>query len=113
MWIFTLDGFFSAVQDRNDPGQIMVRSRLRVDLEKMLARLEMKETEILAWVGTDYAYRVFIPRSAWRGYLEMMSDGLDYTNFKAAVVEHQDQGRSAAYYSVWRRLYDWQEQSAQ
>jgi hypothetical protein len=40
-----------------------------------------------------------------------MSDGLDYTNFKAAAVDHQDQTRSHAYYSVWRRLYEWQEQS--
>ncbi len=111
MWIFTLDGFFSAVQDKNDAGRIMVRSRLKEDLENLLARLSMPETEILAWTGTDYAYRVFIPRQAWRGYLETMSDGLNYTNFKAAAVDHQDHARSQAYYSVWRRLYEWQEQS--
>jgi hypothetical protein len=111
MWIFTLDGFFSAVQDKTDPGRIMVRSRVREDLEKMLARLDMKETEILAWAGTDYAYRVFINRSAWCGYLETMSADLNYTNFKAAAVDHQDHARSKAYYTVWRRLYEWQEQN--
>jgi hypothetical protein len=111
MWIFTLDGFFSAVQDKNDPGRIMVRSRLKEDLENMLARLTGQDAEILAWTGTDYAYRVFIPRSEWRRYLETMSDGLNYTNFKAAAVDHQDHARSQAYYTVWRRLHEWQEQS--
>jgi hypothetical protein len=112
IWIFTLDGFFSAVQDKDDPGRIMVRSRIKEDLENMLARLAIQDVEILAWTGTDYAYRVFIPRPAWRDYLEAMSDGLNYTNFKAAAVDHLDQARSTAYHSVWLRLYEWQEQSA-
>jgi hypothetical protein len=58
-----------------------------------------------------YAYRVFIPRPAWRRFLETMSDALNCTNFKAAAVDHQDHSRSHAYYNVWRRLYEWQEQS--
>lgn len=111
MWIFTLDGFFSTVQDKDDAGRIMVRSRIKEDLENMLARLDSQETEILAWVGADYAFRVFIPRAEWRRYLETMSDDLDYTNFKNAAVSHDDYARSQAYYDIWRRLYDWQEKS--
>lgn len=109
MWIFTLDGFFSAVQDKDDPDRIMVRSRKKGDLVNMLARLEMQDIDILDWIGADYAYRVFIPRLEWRRYLETMSDGLDYTNFKAAAVDYKDHSRSAVYYDVWRRLYEWQE----
>ena len=113
MWIFTLDGFFSAVQDKDDASRIMVRSRIKEDLANILVRLETQDTKILEWIGSDYAYRVFIPRAEWRRYLEMMSDGLDYTNFKNAAVDYQDHERSRAYYDIWRRLHDWQQTNDQ
>jgi len=60
MWILTVDGFYSAVQDKGDPARIMVRARQKRELETLLKRLDGEDLEILAWTGSDYAYRVFL-----------------------------------------------------
>jgi hypothetical protein len=109
MWIFTVDGFYSAVQDRNDPTRIIVRARQRADLEALLKRLEREEIEILAWSGSDYAYRVFIPREMWISYLETVGKELDYPNFKARALSAGDYERSNAYHRVWGVLREWQD----
>jgi hypothetical protein len=109
VWIYTVDGFYSAVQDRDDPSRIMVRARQRVDLETLLKRLDQGDLEILAWTGSDYAYRVFMPREMWLQYLENMGQELDYTNFKARALPAGDYSRSDAYHRVWGVMRDWQE----
>ena len=35
MWRFTTDGFYSAVAQRDDPGTVIVRSRVREDAERL------------------------------------------------------------------------------
>ncbi len=109
MWIFTVDGFYSAVQDKNDPTRIMVRARKKGDLETLLKRLKSEELEILDWVGSDYAYRVFMPRELWLDYLEEMGRELDYPNFKARAIPAGDYNRSVTYHRVWGIMRDWQE----
>ena len=115
MWIFTLDGFFSAVQDRDNPNRIMVRARVREDIDRLAERLaELTSSpapEVLAWAGSDYAFRVFIPRATWGRYLARLVTEMEYTNFKAAVP-HTSTYRSAAYMSVWGRMAQWQRQEA-
>jgi hypothetical protein len=78
MWIFTIDGYYSAVQDKEDPTRIMVRSRKKVDLQTLLKRLEREDLTILAWAGSDYAFRVFMPRELWNSYLNMAGRELDH-----------------------------------
>jgi hypothetical protein len=112
MWIFTVDGYFSAVQDKDDPSRIMVRSRQKGDLQTFLKRLESEDLEILAWVGSDYAFRVFMPRDLWMKYLEMAGRELTYTNFKARAILMGDHSRSDAYYRIWRVLKEWQDKDS-
>lgn len=115
MWIFNRDGFFSAVEDKDNSEVIMVRARVREDLETLIDRLEgldyagedMPKPEILEWAGTDYGYRIFIPRVVWASYLQLSGQELDYTNFKAANTA-PGTFRSAAYHDVWSRLRQWQ-----
>lgn len=38
MWLFTKNGFFSAVANRHDPTKIHVRSQFKGDLEKLINR---------------------------------------------------------------------------
>ena len=38
MWLFTKNGFFSAVSNRHDPTKIHVRSQFKGDLEKLINR---------------------------------------------------------------------------
>ena len=76
MWIFTKHGFFSAVCARQGDGKhgepvdldrIMVRARIRGHLEALKKRFPdlLGECEIQESAGTDYAYRLFVPKSAW------------------------------------------------
>ena len=40
MWIFTTKGFFSVVQDKNDHDKVVIRSRVKKDIENMVAQFE-------------------------------------------------------------------------
>lgn len=118
MWIFTVDGYYSAVQDKDNPDQIMVRSRIKKDLEAMLAKADLfypsfkaEDYEILEWAGTDYAYRVFIPRVVWVAYLAETAHELTYTNFKGAALGFGDSQRSSVYHNIWQLLKDWQDRA--
>ena len=113
MWIFTVDGYFSAVQDKDNPSRIMVRSRQENDLQTLLNRLNRDDLDILSWTGSDYAYRVFMPRDLWLNYLEMSGKELNYTNFKARAIHPADYRRSDTYHRIWRTLKEWQDGSTQ
>ena len=76
MWIFTKHGFFSAVcagKGSGNHGQpvdtvrIMVRGRLRSHLMALKERFPdlIGDCEIQESAGTDYAYRLFVQKSAW------------------------------------------------
>jgi hypothetical protein len=119
MWIFTRQGFFSAVCARAgdgrqgqpvDPGRIMVRARLRSHLESLKARFPdlLDECRIEESVGTDYAYRIFTAKSVWTEILKELAEETDYDNFKSAVAKHQ--GKDGADYEhslhgVWSVMY--------
>lgn len=100
MWIFTKHGFFSAVCARQgdgrhgqpvDPDRMMVRARGRSHLEALKQRFPdlLGGCEIQASVGTDYAYRLFVPKVAWVQVLAALADEIDYDNFKSEVARHR------------------------
>jgi len=119
MWIFTKYGFFSAVCARQgdgghsqpvDPDRIMVRARLRTHLEALMDRFPdlLGESEIKEFVGTDYAFRIFVDKSVWTQVMAGLSDELDYDNFKSEVARFQ--GRDGADYEhalhdIWSVMY--------
>ncbi len=121
MWIFTKYGFYSAVCARQgggehgqpiDPGRIMVRARLRGHLEALVAKFpeQLGQCEIMAFPGTDYAYRVFVPKADWANVLAALGDDLDYDNFKSAVARHQGYNNyERALHDVWSVMHDVQE----
>ncbi len=127
MWIFTRYGFFSAVCARQgdggrhqpvDPERVMVRARARGHLEALRERFPdlLGASEVLASAGTDYAFRLFATKAAWRETLAQLADDTDYDNFKSAVGAlrgHAGARTDAAYehslhevWSVMRRLQD-------
>lgn len=96
MWIFTKYGFFSAVCAREGEGRrhdpvdestIAVRARSLSHLQSLLGRfaIELGSPEIKTYVGTDYQYRVFVPKENWRLVCDALAAELDYDNFKAEV----------------------------
>ena len=119
MWIFTKYGFYSAVCARQgkgthdqpvDPNRIMVRARLKSHLEALMQRFpkQLSECDIKEFAGTDYAYRLFLTKSAWTQVLAGLAEATDYDNFKSAVAQHQGKGGAAYEHSlhdVWSAMY--------
>ena len=119
MWIFTKHGFFSAVCARQgsgshsqpiDPDRIMVRARRRSHLETLRESFDslLGDCEIQESRGTDYAFRLFVPKPTWAEVLAALASETDYDNFKSEVARHQ--GQSGADYEqslhkVWSVMH--------
>lgn len=115
MWIFTKYGFFSAVCARQgsgnhsqpvDPERIMVRVRVRGHLEALKARFPdlIGECEIQETTETDYAYRLFVKKSAWTQLVAGLAEETDYDNFKSEVARYQGSAGAAyedSLHKVW------------
>jgi len=97
MWLFTQYGFFSAVcaragagsrGDAVDEGRVMVRARLRGHLEGLKLRFPevLGGVKIVETPDTDYRYRLFMEKSAWVNVVAVLSEELDYDNFKSKVA---------------------------
>jgi hypothetical protein len=116
VWVFTVDGFYSVVRqdDFCEEDEVVVRSRVRRDLERFLEKLEaigaggLAGGEILEGVGTDYACRTVVKRAGWSRYLAVSGEETTYPTFKSLAAAG-DSDRSDAYYAVWSRMYEWQE----
>lgn len=119
MWLFTKHGFFSAVCARQgdgrhgqpvDPARIMVRGRLRSHLRALQERFPelIGECEIQESAGTDYAFRIFVPKTVWVQVLTSLAEETDYDNFKSEVARHQGKAGAAYEHSlheVWSVMH--------
>ena len=104
MWVFTKDGFYSAIKDKYcNEGELMVRARVRVDLERLLAKLG-SDAEILVTKQADYWYRVKLKTDEWVRYVGTAAAEIDYDNVKGTVTWHEP-NRSTAYHDCWQALY--------
>jgi hypothetical protein len=122
MWLFTTDGFYSAVCARQgdgkknrpvDPDRMMVRARVREHLANLIKRFpdELQGAEILKSAGTDYAYRLFVLKSVWAVILAKLAEETDYDNFKSAVERQQGSSGNAylgALHEVWGVMHSLQ-----
>jgi len=110
MWLFTTDGFYSAVEDKHDPSFILVRTRTAQDAANLQDRLAAIRchVEVEATPHADYGWRLLVPRLMWAIYLQNAVEAIDYTNFKDKVHEVQGQKRSDLYLDVWSTLWDLQ-----
>ncbi len=105
MWIFSKEGFFSIVADTTSRGNVLVRARFPGDLEKLLAAVGVEAAgRIKKTPKSDYKYRMSVPKSVVADYLLKAADGIDYPNFKNAVLGDDFGNRSAAYHSVWSAM---------
>ena len=117
MWIFTKYGFFSAVCARQGSGKqgqpvdadrIMVRGRVRSHLEALKKRFPdlLGEYDIQDAAGTDYAYRLFIQKSAWMQVVSGLAEETDYDNFKSEVAHTRGHDFAHALLGVWSTMHD-------
>lgn len=104
MWVFTQDGFLSAVSDRHDAtGQrLVVRARARRDIVAFASRVGVP------WARTpapaDYRWRATVTREQFATYLAGEAYAIDYPNFKSMVRARLGAARESLYHSVWSTL---------
>lgn len=101
MWIMLSDVFLSVVADKDDFDFLMVRARVKGDIERVFPGAVVSKTPAPA----DYAYRVSLPREtvakAVRG--EVLS--VNYFNFKNSVpTTKRGNNRHDAYLKCWAAM---------
>jgi hypothetical protein len=103
MWLFTKFGFFSAVEHRDNSNVLIVRARVKRDIEELRKRLPYRP-RIKSTPDADYPYRIEVDRLTFSQILaKVVLDDLDYPNFKSAVAK-LDPKRADAYHEVWATL---------
>lgn len=106
MWLLTTDGFFSAVEDRDDPTTVFVRARAREDARRLA---DVLDAAVIETPDADYRFRVHLAKVAWASYVADAAARIDYDNFKRAVAVRHGQERARVYGEVWSTLLRLQE----
>jgi hypothetical protein len=99
MWVYSSIGFHSVVMS-DDPDVLVVRGRVRRDLERvqqLLLVLGHGPLEILESKWRDYPYRILAARGEWADVLGALAASVDYRNFKNAVGQIQEPEREICY----------------
>ena len=97
MWIFMNDAMLSIVEHRGKPDHLLVRGRIKGDIERVFPDVCAKYTPL-----SDYGYRADVHRDAVSSVLKTKIENISYDNFKSSVSEPD---RSDAYYGVWDCMY--------
>lgn len=108
MWIFLSDAFLSVVADRDNADRLMVRSRVRGDIERAFAAagVPVPDDGVAETPNADYRFRVFVDRAAFASLvLPELVRSIDYPNFKGSV---RDDRRHDAYMDAWSVMHRFQ-----
>ena len=102
MWIVLNKSFLSIVKNRNNNEELLVRSRVNGDIEKVF-----KEANVFEDLNADYRYRAYIKRSEVAKTISEELLNINYDNFKNSVSK-DDKNRLNAYMNVWSSLHKMQ-----
>jgi hypothetical protein len=96
MWLLLTDAAFSIVQDWDDPGQVLVRSRDTAGLSRWFPG------EAVIWLpSADYPHRVRITRERLGLFLAAAAERITYFNFKDAVTDTHRHDWYLQVYNAW------------
>lgn len=104
MWIFLNDAFLSIVHKDCQPHEVLVRARIKGDLEKvfndekLLESNGLKPVEVIRYTKSDYLYRAVVSRRHMMLVMVAELDRVVYSNFKAST---RDNKLHTAYNGVW------------
>ena len=98
MWIILNKTFMSIVENRHNKNELLVRSRVKGDIEKIFPDAEVIENN-----DADYLFRAFLPRGQVSEAIKKEVDMIDYGNFKDSVPK-SDIKRLNSYMNVWNNL---------
>ena len=103
MWIFTQDGFISAVDNNEVPGKLAVRAR---DQRSLAFLAEITDQEIVQVTNRDYPYRVYVTKAEFTEFLAAHVESLDYPNFKSQVYNIRGSEYAHACANVWEAMLE-------
>lgn len=102
MWVFFEGGFVSIVEDRQSGEDLLlVRARSKDDLIAF-CRAAGAKPGIIRTDGSDYRYRVRVPRRTVRRALTRIAEDISYSNFKDRVHVKQGPERAGIYARIWQ-----------
>jgi hypothetical protein len=98
MWVFTQDGFISAVDNGESEGKLAVRARDRRSLEMLSIATG---AEVIELRGRDYEYRVYVTREEFTEFMANQIKDLDYGNYKSRIWATRGEVFHDACSDVW------------
>ena len=111
MWLFTKHGFYSVVCAKAHGGRgpgldeslLMARGRRHAELAALIAAFpeELAGREIKVDGGTDYRYRLLVPRGVWQRVAARLAAEVDYGNFKGEAARATGGEYAGAPHEVW------------
>lgn len=93
MWIYLSDSFLSIVKPKGKKDVLLVRARIKKDIQRLFPDAEIIETLL-----SDYRYRAFLSVKEVADAVARQVRGIDYDNFKDSVGGR----RHFIYLDVWR-----------
>ena len=106
MWIFTADGFISAVY-KHDAVQVRARDRKSLEDLAIYCNSQIKHTPV-----ADYPYRLETDREKLADWLSIQAQLLDYSNFKSEVEAVRGFEFAAPLHKVWDVMHDVEDSEA-
>ena len=98
MWVFLNNSFLSIVENRNNKEELLVRSRVRGDIDKIFPDSNIFEME-----NSDYKYRSYIKKREVSEKIREIVTNINYDNFKNSISKSEDQ-RHSSYLNVWNEM---------
>ena len=98
MWVFLNNSFLSIVENRNNKEELLVRSRVRGDIDKIFPDSNIFEME-----NSDYKYRSYIKKTEVSEKIREIVTNINYDNFKNSISKSEDQ-RHSSYLNVWNEM---------
>lgn len=106
MWVMFERGFVSAVEDRDDKNVLRVRARDKMSLLNTLKVIKdsghgVEGLEIVEGIGTDYRWRVSMPKELFAVFVAETATSISYPNFKDRITKTRGQKWHDALMDVW------------
>ena len=98
MWIFLNNSFLSIVENRTNKEELLVRSRIKGDIENVFP-----DSNVFEMKNADYKYRSFIKKTDVSNKLKNIVENINYDNFKSSISSDQTK-RHNSYLNVWNEL---------
>ncbi|MBL81391.1 MAG: hypothetical protein CMM80_02410 [Rhodospirillaceae bacterium] len=98
MWIFLNNSFLSIVENRTNKKELLVRSRIKGDIENVFP-----DSNVFEMKNADYKYRCFIKKTDVSNKLKNIVENINYDNFKSSISSDQLK-RHNSYLNVWNEL---------